>query len=90
MLYSFFRRPTTIDMRNVSTLEDIQVYDDIISFSTPSLFQPSNEPAELFSWLSFFIGVAVVLFLLFIISIIIFLIVRYRKEHNFKPVPVYV
>ncbi len=76
-------------MSNISTLENIQEYDDIIYFSTPNLSEPSNK-IESFSWLSFFIGVGVVFILLLIISLIIFLIIRYRKDHNFKPLPVYV
>lgn len=82
-------------MGNVSTLDGIQEYDDIISLSTPSLLEPSSsspshKPIELFSWLSFFIGVGVVLLFFFIIILIIFLIVRYRNHHNFKRVSVYV
>jgi len=82
-------------MGNISTLENIQEYDDTISFSTPKLFQPldnqiDERKTEYFSWLSFFIGAGVVFLLLLIISLIIFLVIRYRKEHNFKPVPVYV
>jgi hypothetical protein len=76
-------------LSNISTLENIQEYDDIIYFSTPNLSEPSNK-IESFSWLSFFIGVGVVFILLLIISLIIFLIIRYRKDHNFKPLPVYV
>jgi hypothetical protein len=77
-----------IDLGNISTLENIQEYDDI-SFSTPSLLDLSNEK-ESFSWLSFFIGVGVVLLILLILSLIIFSIIQFRKNHNFKPLPVYV
>ncbi|CAF4334042.1 unnamed protein product, partial [Adineta steineri] len=63
-------------------------------FIEPSIDE-MNEPQDpyrilSFSWLSFFIGVSVVFLLIIILSFIIFLIVQYRKNHNFKPVPVYV
>jgi len=78
-------------MKNISILENIQEYDDTIIFSTPSLNnQIDKRKIEYFSWLSFFIGASVVFLLLLFISLIIFLVIRYRKEHNFKPVPVYV
>ncbi|CAF1293318.1 unnamed protein product [Adineta steineri] len=89
-----------IDMANISVIENIEEYDDkIYSYSTPKFIEPSidemNEPQDpyrilSFSWLSFFIGVSVVFLLIIILSFIIFLIVQYRKNHNFKPVPVYV
>jgi hypothetical protein len=89
------RRPVTVDLGNISVLENIQEYDDTMLFSTPKLFEPSNNQInerkmEYFSWLSFFIGVSVVLLILLAINLIIFLVIRYRKEHHFKPVPVYV
>jgi hypothetical protein len=110
MYLSFIRRLTTtirtsidIDTDNISAIENIQEYDDIIPFSTPKLFDPSNDQLDkhktesidpnrnlYFSWLSFFIGVGVVVLFLVMIGLFIFLIVQYRKGHNFKPVPVYV
>jgi hypothetical protein len=81
-------------VENISTLENIQEYDNI-SFSTQSLFDLSNDQIdrhknESFSWLSFFIDVDVVLLILIVISLIIFLIIPYRKKHNFECLPVYV
>ena len=89
------RRPIVVDAGNISTLENIQEYDDVHFLSTPELFELSTNQingrrTEPFSWLAFFIGVAVVFVLLLLVSLIIFLIVRYRRNHNFKPVPVYV
>jgi lipoprotein signal peptidase len=82
-------------METILTLENIQEYDDIILPSTPQLFELSHDQidgskSKSFSWLSFSIGVGVVLLSLLIISLIILFIIRYRKEHHFKPVPVYV
>ncbi|CAF1236925.1 unnamed protein product [Adineta ricciae] len=84
------RRPTTT---TISVIEDIQEYDDRVFFSTPKIFDSSDEEfyrRPTFSWLSFFIGVSVVFFLFIFGSIVIFLIVQFRKKHNFKPVPLYV
>ena len=72
-------------MGNISVLENIQEYDEGFLLSTTL-----TNHIESFSWLSFFIGVGVVLLLLLIISLIVILVIKYRKEHNFKPVPVYV
>ncbi len=95
MPVSLIRRPKTDEMETILTLEDIQEYDDIILPSTPQLLELSDDPiggskSESFSWLSFSIGVGVVLLSLLIISLIILFVIRYRKEHHFKPVPVYV
>ncbi|UJR23993.1 hypothetical protein I4U23_026959 [Adineta vaga] len=86
---------TFLDMNNISAIEDIQEYDDIISFSTPKIFESSKNPNSIdrypsFSWLSFFIGVGLVFLLFISVSLVIFFIVLFRKRHNFKPVPVYV
>ncbi|UJR23995.1 hypothetical protein I4U23_026961 [Adineta vaga] len=86
---------TFLDMNNISAIEDIQEYDDIISFSTPKIFESSKNPNSIyrypsFSWLSFFIGVGLVFLLFISVSLVIFFIVLFRKKHNFKPVPVYV
>ncbi len=95
MSLSLIRRPTTDEMETIPAIENIQEYDDVLLLSTPHLFEPidnqiNGSKPESFSWLSFFIGVGVVLLSLVIISLIILFVIRYRKEHNFKPVPVYV
>jgi hypothetical protein len=43
-----------------------------------------------FSWIPFLIGVVVALSLILLISIILFLIAKHKKQPHFKPVPVYV
>ena len=55
-----------------------------ISINTQSI--SIQEKFESFSWFAFFIGMIFVLFLF----LTIVLIVRCRKKHNLKPVPVYV
>lgn len=76
--------------QTIATLENLQEYDDILFTST--LFNEENPDTKSisFSWLSFAIGVGVVLLLLVLLSLIVLFVIKYRKDHDFKPVPVYV
>lgn len=81
--------------QKTATLENLQEYDDVLFSTTPELIETFDEvnPSEKsisFSWLSFGIGVGVVLLLLVLLSLIVLFVIKYRKDHDFKPVPVYV
>jgi len=49
-----------------------------------------SKTKNFFSWLSFIIGVIVVLVLIGLVSIILSFFIRHKKQRHFKSVPVYV
>ncbi|CAF1460230.1 unnamed protein product [Rotaria magnacalcarata] len=89
---------------NISVIENIQEYDDIITFSTPKFFEPWNKEIvqqekelfypnknQSFSWLLLFIGIGLALLLvLIIVSLVTFFCRQHRRNHYFKHLPVYV